>query len=117
MATWLDVPADRVVDLLGADGTALHPRSIWGPEDLASRFGIPLELLPVSELVSGESVTLRHDGRQVAAARGVVAGDLIDAIAKGLGVRMPVGAPRGYSGSRWALAEAVVQRLSAAESS
>jgi hypothetical protein len=117
MATWLDVPVDCLVDLLGTNGTALHPRSIWGPDELASQFRIPLELLPVKELVADESVTLFRDGRTVAAAHGVVAGDLIDAIAKGLGVRMPGDAPRGYSGSRWALAEAVVRRLSDAKTS
>jgi len=117
MATWVDVPAERLVDLLASNETALHLRSILGPEGLASQLEIPLELLPVSEFVSGESVTLFHDGRQVAAAHGIVAGDLIAAIAKKPGVRMPACALRGYSGSRWALAEAVVRRLSIKENS
>lgn len=58
-----------------------------------------------------DRVVLYREGRRVAAMQGVVAGDLVDAIAKGLGVRMPQDAPRGYSGSRRALAAAVVRQL------
>lgn len=118
MVTWKDVPVDRLVVLLGDDGCSLDPRDIWSPDGLASRFGIPLELLPVSELLENvhpdacrDRVVLYREGRRVAAMQGVIAGDLIDAIAKGLGVWMPQDAPAGYSGSRRALAAAVVRQL------
>lgn len=116
-ASWRDIPADAVLRLLGVHGDRFTPRSIVSAQRLIADYGLPPELLPVSELVAGDTkngmgVMLWNDcGHPVAAMQGVVVGDLIDAIAKGLGVPMPKDAPCGYSGSRWALAGAVTQHV------
>lgn len=112
-ATWADVPRDNLIRLLGEKGTGFHPRDICSPEWIASKFGIPLELVPCDEIIADENrgIVLKHNGKPVRAAHGTVAGDLIDAIAAGLGVEMPEDTPRGYSGGRMRLALAIVEHL------
>jgi hypothetical protein len=114
--TWRDFPADTLILLLGEQGYGLHPRDIYDPEWLARQFEIPLELLPVSEFVADESrgITIMNAGRPAQCAQAVVAGDLIDAIAAGLGVKRPADARPGYSGSRFDLAAAIVKHLKTA---
>ncbi len=111
--SWSDIPAATVITLLGDDGRGFHPRDIWDPQEISQRFSVPLELLPVSELKADEAagVVLYREGKRVQFMQGVVAGDLIDAVAEGLGVEIPADAPRGYSGSRIAIAAAIVKRL------
>ena len=116
VTTWRGVPADKLVRLLGEKGDGFHPRDICDPGWIADEFGIPLELLPVEEILADESrgIVLRKDGQPVAYMQGVVAGDLIDAIAAGLGVEWPADARRGYSGGRFDLAAAIVKHLQTA---
>jgi hypothetical protein len=111
--TWRDIPPNSIVRLLGEDGDRLHPRDIHDPEWLARQFEIPLEMLPVSEIVADESrgITIMREGRPARCAQGVVGGDLIDAIANGLGVGRPANARRGYSGGRCDLAASIVKHL------
>ena len=116
VSTWRDIPSSKLLQLLGGKGGGFHPRAICDPAWVHDEFGIPFELLPVKEIVcdAEEGVYLERDGKPVACMQGLVAGDLIDAIAEGLGVKRPADAPRGYSGSRFALAAAVVEHLESA---
>ena len=115
--TWNEVPAHLLIDLFGERGDNYHPRDIFKPSVLTEKHGLPPSLLPVKEIVSSNApagtVLFGDDGRGVAAMQGVVVGDLIDAIADGLGVAMPTDAPRGYSGSRLELAAAIVRHAKA----
>ena len=122
--SWADVPASSIVSCLGEKGENYHPRDIIRPEDLNERWGIPYELLPVDEYLAnageeGTQVALfAPDGKPIAAMQGVVIGDLIDAIAVGLkplGFEFPKGLQRGYSGSRFQIAEAIVGFLTPLE--
>jgi hypothetical protein len=113
-ATWHDVPKDALIRLLGSDGCGFHPRDIADPAWIADTFGIPFELLPVTEIIADERrgiVLPLKNGQPVRCAQGVVAGDLIDAIAAGLGVEWPKDARRGYSGGRFDLAAAIVTHI------
>ncbi len=114
---WSEIPARVLIDFLGDKGDASHPRHIFKPSVLTDEHRLPAELLPVKEIVASNAPTgtvlFGDDGREVAAMQGVVVGDLIDAIAEGLGVAMPTDAPRGYSGSRLKLAAAIVRHVKA----
>ena len=112
---WRDIPADNLIRLLGENGGGFHPRDICDPAWIHDKFGIPLELLPVDEIVADvtRGIYLERNGKPVACMQGVVAGDLIDAIADGLAVERPAGASRGYSGGRFELAAAIVKQLKA----
>lgn len=114
--TWRDIPSENIVRLLGENGTGFHPRDICDPAWIASRFDIPLDLLPVGEILADEArgITVSRDGKPVRYVQGVVAGDLIDAIAKGLGIARPADARNGYSGGRLDLAAEIVRRIKAA---
>lgn len=116
--TWKDIAADLLIDLFGEHGDNYHPRDIFKPSVLTDEHGLPPSLLTVKEIVASNApagtVLFGDDGKEVAAMQGVVVGDLIDAIAEGLGVAMPRNAPRGYSGSRLQLAAAIVRHLKAA---
>jgi len=118
ISTWSAIPADVLIGLLGERGDRYHPRDIVKPSVLTDRYGLPPSLLPVMEIVTSSApagtVLFGDDGSKVAAMQGVVVGDLIDAIAKGLGVAMPIDAPRGYTGSRLELAAAIVGHVKAA---
>lgn len=111
--TWKDIPPEYIVSMLGEDGCGFHPRDILDPGWIAERWGIPLELLPANEIIADESrgIMLERGGKPVRCAQGVVAGDLIDAIAEGLGVPWPADSRRGYSGGRFDLAAAIVKHL------
>jgi hypothetical protein len=111
--TWQDVPKENVIRLLGERGDGFHPRDICDPLWIVEQFGIPLELLPVEEIIADQSrgIYLERNGKPVACMQGVVAGDLIDAIAAGLDIEWPADARRGYSGGRFDLAAAIVNRL------
>lgn len=114
--TWRDVPAEGLINLLGPRGDELHPRTICDPELIASFYGIPLDLIPVREILADESrgiVFRTVDGKPARYVQGVVAGDLIDSIAKGFAVKRPANARRGYSGGRLDLAAAIVEHLKA----
>lgn len=113
MTAWRDIPCENIVRLLGEDGCGFHPRDIVDPALIAEKFGIPLELLPCEEIIAdeGRGIVLYRDGKPVRCMQGVVAGDLIDAIAEGLGVAWPADARRGYSGGRFDLAAAIVKQL------
>lgn len=113
--TWQDIPADKLIRLLGDNGDGFHPRDICEPGWIAREFDIPLELLPVEEILADASrgIHLERDGQPIAYMQGVVAGDLIDAIADGLGVKPPADTRRGYSGGRFDLAAAIVKHLKA----
>jgi len=113
--TWREVPTATIVRLLGFNGVGFHPRDIVKPHDLEDRYKVPSRLLPVRELVLNAcptgTVLLGDNGSPVFAMQGVVIGDLIDAIAEGLGVRLPADAPAGYAASRFALAKAIVMHV------
>lgn len=111
--TWRDIPREKIVRLLGDNGDGFHPRDIADPGWISNQFEIPLELLPVEEIIADQHacITLYRDGKPVKCMQGVVAGDLIDAIAEGLGVPWPADARRGYSGGRFDLAAAIVKHL------
>jgi hypothetical protein len=112
--TWRDIPPRDIVRLLGENGDGFHPRDICDPEWIHREFGIPLEVLPVEELVTGEDpVYLECDGKPVAYTQGVVAGHMISDIAKALGVARPAGARQGFSGGLFDLAAAIVKHLKA----
>ena len=116
VSTWRDIPPSKLIQLLGEKGGGFHPRDICDPAWVHDKFGIPFELLPVKEIVADAAagIYFERGGKSVACMQGLVAGDLIDAIAEGLGVKRPTDAPRGYSGSRFALAAAVVEHLESA---
>ena len=111
--TWANVPRKNLIRLLGKKGDGFHPRDIVEPEWIVRKFGVPFELLPVEEIIADESVgiVLYRNGKPVRAMQGVVAGDLIESIARGLGVKTPQDAPSGYSGRRMRLALAIVEHL------
>lgn len=114
--TWRDIPRGKLIRLLGENGDGFHPRDICDPAWIHDKFDIPLELLPVKEIMADTSagIYLERDGQPVACSQGVVAGDLIDAIADSLGVESPADARSGYSGGRFDLAAAIVKHLKAA---
>jgi hypothetical protein len=113
--TWRDIPADKLIRLLGENGDGFHPRDICDPSWIHENFDIPLEVLPVEEFVAGEDpVYLECNGKPVACMQGVVAGHMISDIAKALGVRMPANARKGFSGGLFDLAAAIVEHLRAA---
>jgi len=115
--TWGAIPARLLIDLFGERGDNYHPRDIVKPGVLSEKYGLPPLLLPVMEIIANADrgiVLFGDDGKRVAAMQGVVIGDLIDAIAEGLGVAMPSDAPRGYSGSRLELAAAIVRHVTGA---
>ena len=121
--SWADVPASSIVGCLGEEGRRYHPREIFRPEDLNKLWGIPYELLPVSEYIANDGEGTRvalfaPDGTPVKALQGVGVGYLIDAIAAGLkplGFKLPEGLQKGYSGSRFQIAEAIVGFLTTVE--
>lgn len=115
VTTWRGIPADKLIRLLGEKGDGFHPRDICDPAWIHDKFGIPLELLPVDEIVADadRGIHLERNGKPVACMQGIVAGDLIDAIAAGLAVEWPADARRGYSGGRFDLAAAIVKHLKA----
>ena len=115
VTTWGDVPADKLIRLLGDQGDGFNPRDICDPAWINDEFGIPLELLPVEEIIADEAAGIRlvRNGKPVACMQGVVAGNMIDAIAKALCVPWPADARRGYSGGRFDLAAAIVNKLKA----
>lgn len=113
--TWRDIPAEKLIRLLGEDGDGFHPRDIVDPLWIHEKFDIPLEVLPVEELVTGvDPVYLECDGKPVACKQGVVAGHMISDIAKALGVARPAGAQQGFSGGLFDLAAAIVKHLQTA---
>ena len=84
VTSWRDIPADKLIRLLGENGDGFHPRDICDPAWIHDKFGIPLELLPVDEIVADadRGIHLERNGKPVACMQGIVAGDLIDAIAE-----------------------------------
>lgn len=113
--TWRDVPAANLIDLLGGDEADVHPGAVWLPDWLAEQFGIPLELLPVSEIVADPDRgigPLTVAGRTVGAVHGVIEHRLILAIGRGLGiVTVPGETPRDAESLTRALAKQIVRHL------
>ena len=111
--TWRDIPADKLIRLLGENGDGFHPRDICEASWIHEQFDIPLEVLPVEELVADEEygIYLERGGKPVACMQGVVAGHMICDIAKALGVTRPADARQGFSGGVFDLAAAIVKQL------
>lgn len=102
--TWRDIPAEKLIALLSAlfseDGVLIRG-SVFEPEWAVSKFAIPFELLPVSEILnarfagpslpdgSRRVVWAITPGRARMYAQGVYVGKLVDSIAKGLGIKQP----------------------------
>ena len=113
--TWRDIPAEKLIRLLGEGGDGFHPRDICDPIWIHEKFDIPLEVLPVEELVTGKDpVYLSRNGKSVVCMQGVIAGHMISDIAKALGVARPAGARQGFSGGLFDLAAAIVKHLQTA---
>ena len=109
---WQEIPAEKIIGLFGEP---MHPHDLFDPLRIADELGITVDLLPVVEVMADYECgqRLNMNGKRLFYMSAVAGGDLIDAIAAGLGITSPIDASGNYRAQRVARAAEIVRRLKA----